>query len=103
MRTVSSPVPSPTPPPPTAAPAPHPAADASRISPPVLLPGFPNPVALSLEVDIDSAGLPISGVATSLHSTATEDAPTGLRVRLNPGERADRDFLLRLKIGDEQA
>lgn len=77
--------------------------DASRISPPVLLPGFPNPVALSLEVDIDSAGLPISGVATSLHSTATEDAPTGLRVRLNPGERADRDFLLRLKIGDEQA
>ncbi len=77
--------------------------DASRISPPVLLPGFPNPVRLSLEVDIDSAGLPISGVATSLHSTATEDAPTGLRVRLNPGERADRDFLLRLKIGDEQA
>ena len=77
--------------------------DASRITPPVLLPGFPNPVQLSLEVDIDSEGLPISGVATSLHSTATEDAPTGMRVRLNPGERADRDFLLRLKIGDEQA
>jgi Ca-activated chloride channel family protein len=77
--------------------------DASRISPPVLLPGFPNPVQLSLEVDIDPAGLPISGVATSLHSTATEDAPTGMRVRLNPGERADRDFLLRLKIGDERA
>ena len=52
-----------------------------------------DPVALSLEVDIDSAGLPISGVATSLHSTATEDAPTGLRVRLNPGERADRVIL----------
>ncbi len=77
--------------------------DASRITPPVLLPGFPNPVQLSLEVDIDAQGLPISGVATSLHSTATEDAPTGMRVRLNPGERADRDFLLRLKIGDEQA
>lgn len=77
--------------------------DASRITPPVLLPGFPNPVRLSMEVDIDPAGLPLAGVASSLHATATEDSPTGLRIRLNPGERADRDFLLRLKIGDENA
>jgi Ca-activated chloride channel family protein len=77
--------------------------DASRISPPVLLPGFPNPVDLSLEVDVDAAGLPLAGVRSSLHATATEDAGTGMRIRLNPGERADRDFLLRLKVGDESA
>ncbi|HEX2131177.1 MAG TPA: VIT domain-containing protein [Actinophytocola sp.] len=78
--------------------------DASRISPPVLLPGFPNPVRLSVAVDVDPAGLPLAGLATSLHATATtEDGPTGLRVRLDPGERADRDFLLRLNFADEGA
>ena len=75
--------------------------DASRISPPVLLPGFPNPVQLSVAVDIDPGTLPLNGISSSLHATATEDAPTGLRVRLNPGERADRDFLLRLRYGSE--
>lgn len=77
--------------------------DASRISPPVLLPGFPNPVRLSLEVDVDAAGLPLAGIRSSLHATATEDTPNGTRIRLNPGERADRDFLLRLRLGDEDA
>ena len=77
--------------------------DASRISPPVLLPGFPNPVRLSLEVDVDPAGLPLTGVRSSLHATATEDTASGMRIRLNPGERADRDFMLRLKVGDEDA
>ncbi|MPZ85957.1 MAG: VWA domain-containing protein [Actinophytocola sp.] len=72
--------------------------DASRISPPVLLPGFPNPVQLSVAVDIDPAALPLAGVSTSLHATATEDGPTGLRVRLEPGDRADRDFLLRMRF-----
>src|ERR1700683_3836734 len=32
--------------------------DASRISPPVLLPGFPNPIRLTMSADIDPAGLP---------------------------------------------
>jgi Ca-activated chloride channel family protein len=77
--------------------------DASRISPPVLLPGFPNPVRLSLEVDLDTAGLPLASIKSSLHAVATEDTSTGLRIRLNPGERADRDFLLRLRLGDENA
>lgn len=77
--------------------------DASRISPPVLLPGFPNPVDLSLEVDVDAAGLPLAGVRSSLHATATEETGSGMRIRLNPGERADRDFLLRLAVGDESA
>ena len=67
----------------------------------MLLPGFPNPVQLSVSVDIDPGALPLHGISSSLHATATEDAPTGLRVRLNPGERADRDFLLRLRYGSE--
>ncbi|MDQ3786488.1 MAG: VWA domain-containing protein, partial [Actinomycetota bacterium] len=77
--------------------------DASRISPPVLLPGFPNPVDLSLSVDVDTAGLPLADVRSSLHATRTDDTDSGMRISLNPGERADRDFLLRLKIGDESA
>ncbi len=77
--------------------------DASRISPPVLLPGFPNPVDLSLSVDVDTAGLPLADVRSSLHATRTDDTGSGMRISLNPGERADRDFLLRLTIGDESA
>ncbi len=73
--------------------------DASRISPPVLLPGFPNPVHLSLEVDVDPAGLPLTAIRSSLHAT-TED---GSRITLHPGERADRDFILRMTVGDENA
>ena len=77
--------------------------DASRISPPVLLPGFPNPVQLSVEVDVDTSGLPLSGVRSSLHAVATEETGDGMRIRLHPGERADRDFLLRLRLGDDNA
>ncbi|MEV0896127.1 VIT domain-containing protein [Actinoplanes sp. NPDC049802] len=66
--------------------------DASRITPPVLLPGFPNPLRLSLSVDIDPAGLDLGEVRSSLH-TVTEQGGT---LRISPGERADRDFVLRL-------
>ena len=77
--------------------------DASRITPPVLLPGFPNPVALSLEVEIDPAGLePSPGawhdrLVCSLHSAVTESGPPWT-VRLQPGERLNRDFLLRFPV-----
>jgi Ca-activated chloride channel family protein len=70
--------------------------DASRITPPVLLPGFPNPLRLSIDVGIDPAGLPLAAVRSSLH-TVVED---GGRIRVHPGERADRDFVLRLEYGD---
>jgi Ca-activated chloride channel homolog len=66
--------------------------DGSRITPPVLLPGFPNPVALSIEVRIDPAGLALSALASSLHAVTEQD---GL-VRIQPGERVNRDFILRL-------
>src|SRR5579859_7680470 len=80
--------------------------DASRISPPVLLPGFPNPVRLTLSADIDPAGLPLTGIRSSLHATAEQAGPeqagTGGRttVRLHPGERLDRDFILRLAVAN---
>jgi Ca-activated chloride channel family protein len=82
--------------------------DASRISPPVLLPGFPNPVRLTLSADIDPAGLPLTGIRSSLHATAEQAGPeqagTGGRttVHLRPGERLDRDFILRLAVADSE-
>jgi Ca-activated chloride channel family protein len=76
--------------------------DASRISPPVLLPGFPNPVDLSIEVDLDPAGLPITRVRSSLQLVTVQHVADGrLRVRLAPGQRANCDFLLRLGLGSE--
>ncbi|GLY50242.1 VIT domain-containing protein [Lentzea sp. NBRC 102530] len=66
--------------------------DASRISPPVLLPGFPNPVRLSIDVDVDAGGLELGEVRSSLHTVVTE----GSTVSVRPGEKVDRDFVLRL-------
>jgi len=76
--------------------------DASRISPPVLLPGFPNPVRLTLSADIDPAGLPLAGIRSSLHGTAEQGGADGHTiVRLRPGERLDRDFILRLALAGQ--
>ncbi len=69
--------------------------DASRITPPILLPGFPNPVHLSLGVRVDPAGLPLSGVASSLHAVSESNG----WIRVMPGERVNRDFILRLRYG----
>ncbi|TDC03155.1 VWA domain-containing protein [Nonomuraea longispora] len=68
--------------------------DASRITPPVLLPGFPDPVRLSLSARVDAAGLRLRGLASSLHVVEEE----GGTVRLRPGERLDRDFILRMSF-----
>ena len=82
------------------------APDASRVTPPVLLPGFPNPVRLSLEVEIDPAGLgPEDGdwseqIRASLHSVVVEQGPPWT-VRLQPGERLNRDFILRFPVAGE--
>ncbi|NKZ02748.1 VIT domain-containing protein [Actinomadura latina] len=70
--------------------------DASRISPPVLLPGFPNPVRLAVTADIDPAGLPLTEIRSALHVVSEESDGGRTTVRLQPGERLDRDFILRL-------
>jgi Ca-activated chloride channel family protein len=72
--------------------------DASRITPPVLLPGFPNPVRLSITVDIDPGGLPLGEVRSSLHAVTHR----GNRLTIQPGERANRDFVLRLTYGEAE-
>jgi Ca-activated chloride channel family protein len=78
--------------------------DASRITPPILLPGFPNPVRLSIEVAVDPTGLPLAGLTSSLHGVSVEETDGGrFVVTLDPGARADRDFVLRLAYGSEVA
>ncbi len=71
--------------------------DASRITPPVLLPGFPNPVRLFIGVDIDPAGLTLSEVRSSLHVVQN----VGGHLRIHPGERVNRDFVLRLRYASD--
>ena len=66
--------------------------DASRITPPVLLPGFPNPVLLTIDVGIDPAGLAVGEARSSLHAVTSTDG----RIRIQPGERPNRDFVLRM-------
>jgi len=79
--------------------------DASRITPPVLLPGFPNPIRLEIRAEIDPAGLELGEVRSSLHTVVEEERDgAGGRVRVvrvEPGERANRDFVLRLGVGSE--
>ncbi|GAA2134472.1 VIT domain-containing protein [Actinomadura napierensis] len=77
--------------------------DASRISPPVLLPGFPNPVRLSMAVDIDPSGLPLTEIHSALHVVAEDSEGECTTVRLRPGERLDRDFVLRLGFAPQES
>ncbi len=70
--------------------------DASRITPPVLLPGFPNPVRLSILVTVDTGGLPLDRARSSLPTEQGEDGA----IRVVPGQRADQDFVLRLQYGE---
>jgi Ca-activated chloride channel family protein len=80
--------------------------DASRVTPPVLLPGFPNPVALSLTVELDPASVAAGDpdwarrIRSSLHSVVTAEGPPWT-VSLRPGERLNRDFLLRYPVAQE--
>lgn len=69
--------------------------DASRITPPVLLPGFPHSVPLTVDVGIDPAGLTLSQVRSNLPAVTTDDG----RIRIAPGARADQDLVLRLRYG----
>jgi Ca-activated chloride channel family protein len=76
--------------------------DASRISPPVLLPGFPNPVALRLSVLVPESPLAPHDFCSSLHTVVEEEQGGMRRFRVLPGERLDRDFILRYRLDREQ-
>ncbi|HEV7558497.1 MAG TPA: VWA domain-containing protein, partial [Kofleriaceae bacterium] len=69
--------------------------DASRISPPVMLAGWSTPVRLGLRVAIQDRG--IANVLSSLHAVTTTSRDAHV-VEVQPGERLDRDFILRWRI-----
>lgn len=72
--------------------------DASRITPPTLLPGQPNPVFLTLKVNLDPAGLTFGTPRSTLHGVIIQRDTVALR----PGvERLDRDFVLHIPIRAE--
>jgi len=72
--------------------------DASRISPPVLLPGFPNPVRLDITVDFRPGAVSAGRAGCSL-PTVAEDLGGGVsRLSVRPGQRLDRDFILRWPV-----
>jgi Ca-activated chloride channel family protein len=74
--------------------------DASRISPPVLLPGYPYPVQFSMNVTLHPAALAVSDFKSSLHAVAVQQGSDGtICLRVQPGERLNRDFILRYRIG----
>jgi Ca-activated chloride channel family protein len=66
--------------------------DASRISPPVMLPGMPNPVRLAIRIAIHDPAL--RELASSL-PTAVVARDGAHLIELEPGARLDRDFILR--------
>jgi Ca-activated chloride channel family protein len=74
--------------------------DASRISPPVLLANYPNPVQLGIRVSLDPAGLPLSNVRSALHAAWADEKQGLLQVQVGKGERLNRDFILRFTLGD---
>ena len=73
--------------------------DASRISPPVLLPGFPSPVRLGLRVALEDHD--VHAVASSLHAVTSSRRDAHV-VEIQPGERLDRDFILRWRLAERE-
>lgn len=76
--------------------------DASRISPPVLLPGFPNPVRLRLRLELYDGAAAAGAVRSSLHAVQDEVRDGYRFIRMQPGERLDRDFILRFRLGGDE-
>jgi Ca-activated chloride channel homolog len=73
--------------------------DASRVTPPVLLPGLTSPVRLSLRARVAGLGLSPDTVRSSLHAvTRRADGDGAVEVSLYPGERLDRDVVLRFPV-----
>jgi Ca-activated chloride channel family protein len=75
--------------------------DASRITPPVLLPGYPHPVRLGIEVELNAGALAARELRTSLPAVSEPIDGDALRVRVVPGQRLDRDFILRFQVGED--
>lgn len=77
--------------------------DASRITPPVLLPGYPYPVRFSLEVELQQGVLAARDLKSSLHTIIDHRDGAGRieRIHVVPGDRLNRDFILRFGYGND--
>jgi Ca-activated chloride channel homolog len=76
--------------------------DASRITPPVLLPGLDSPVRLALRARLRAPRLTPDAITSSLHAVAvTADGDGAVTVALHPGERLNRDVVLRFGVAAE--
>ncbi len=77
--------------------------DASRITPPMLLPGWKSPVRLSLQVTLSGGGLPLGAADVSLHDVDNheirdDDGRPARHISLRPNTPLDRDFILRYRL-----
>jgi Ca-activated chloride channel family protein len=78
--------------------------DASRISPPVLLPGFMSPVKLGIRVRIAAGALTAAtgrasgSLGCTLPADEHRDGDGSLTITVVPEQRLDRDFILRWGI-----
>jgi Ca-activated chloride channel homolog len=73
--------------------------DASRISPPVLLPGYPNPVRLAVQINVQSGGLRFGVPRVSVPELACSPTEGGFRLQLQPtANRLDRDLIVRFPL-----
>lgn len=78
--------------------------DASRITPPRLLPGVRPAHDLAISVSLDLGELPLHDLACSQHATATSFEGGRMTVRLaRADELPNRDFILRWRVGGEEA
>jgi Ca-activated chloride channel family protein len=78
------------------------APDASRITPPVLLPGLASPVRLALRARVAGLALAPDAIRSSLHAVVTTaDGDGSLEVALRPGEQLNRDVVLRFPVAGE--
>lgn len=73
--------------------------DASRISPPVLLPGMPSAVRLGVRLSVDGGGLPVAQLRANLADVDARADGRGWQIALRPGQRLDRDLVLRWRLG----
>ncbi len=79
--------------------------DASTVTPQTWLPGFASPVDLRLSVDLQMGQLAgqqdwVGNLKSSLHSVVLESSESSCRIDILPGERVDRDFILRGSVDD---
>jgi len=73
--------------------------DASRISPPVLLSGYPNPVLLTVEINAHCAGLSLGMPCVSLPDLMCWQDESAYKLVLRPtADRLDRDLIVRFPL-----